>query len=124
MHFLDDSPESADTLASVRVAVADEEQERNEGLMNVSKLPEDRGMYFVFPQQEPLSFWMANTPLALDIIFVNESREIVRIHHSTTPYSQDSFPSGDPARYVVEVNGGFCVSQDIREGMWVVFEEG
>lgn len=116
MAFLD---AGGDTLTTVEVAVADEQEERNAGLMNVSELPEDRGMLFLFEEEQPLSFWMANTPLSLDIIYVNESMEIVRIHHSATPYSEESFPSGEPARYVVEVNGGFCVTHDIREGMRV-----
>lgn len=119
MAFLDAGD---DTLTTVEVAVADEQQERNEGLMNVSELPENRGMLFLFEEQQSLSFWMANTPLSLDIIYVNESMEIVRIHHSVTPYSEESFPSGEPARYVVEVNGGFCVAHDIREGMRVAIE--
>lgn len=120
MNFL---TEEGDTLASIQAAVAESQQERNEGLMNVSDLPENRGMLFLFEEQQELSFWMANTPLSLDIIYVDEEGEIVRIHHNTTPYSEKSFPSGEPARYVVEVNGGFCVSHDIREGMRVEFAE-
>ena len=80
-------------------------------------------MFFVFEEQEPLNFWMANTPLSLDIIFVNESREIVRIHHSTQPFAERDFSSGAPARYVVETNGGFCISHDIQEGMQVNWQK-
>ncbi len=110
-----------DSLTAVEVAVADDQQERNEGLMDVNSLPRDKGMLFIFERQQPLSFWMANTPLSLDIIFVNEAKEIVRIHQRTQPFSQKSVASGEPARYVVEVNGGFCVTHDIQEGMSVAF---
>lgn len=112
---------TGDSLASVGVAVADEENERNMGLMDVNNLPADKGMLFIFPDEQIRSFWMANTPLPLDIIFVNAEFEIVRIHRSTQPFSEKSFPSGDPAQYVVEVNAGFCVSHDIQEGMRIAF---
>lgn len=114
--FLSDD---GDTLSTVEVAIADEESERNQGLMDVRDLPKDKGMLFIFEESEPRSFWMANTPLALDIIFVNEDYEIVRIHHSTKPFSEKNFESGKPAKYVIETNGGFCVSHDIQEGMKV-----
>lgn len=110
-----------DSVTSVEVAVADNQQERNEGLMDVNNLPRDKGMLFIFENQQPLSFWMANTPLSLDIIFINEAMEIVRIHQRTQPFSQKSVTSGEPARYVVEVNGGFCLTHDIQQGMKVTF---
>lgn len=113
---------SGDTLATIKVAVAGTEAERNEGLMDVHKMPENRGMLFVFDHEQALSFWMVNTPLPLDIIFVNKQHEIVRIHHSTKPFSKKSLSSGNPALYAVETNGGFCVSHDIHQGMKVEFK--
>ncbi|MDZ7681166.1 MAG: DUF192 domain-containing protein [Fodinibius sp.] len=112
---------AGDTLSSVEVAVADEDSERNQGLMDVRDLPQSKGMLFIFEQNQPRSFWMANTPLPLDIIFVNEDKEIVRIHHSTQPFSEDNFESGKPAKYVIETNAGYCISHDIQEGMRVHF---
>lgn len=90
-------------------------------MMDVRDLPKSKGMLFIFEENQPRSFWMANTPLPLDIIFVNENKEIVRIHHSTQPFSEQNFESGDPAKYVIETNAGFCVSHDIQEGMKVSF---
>lgn len=78
-------------------------------------------MLFIFQKEEPRSFWMANTPLSLDIMFVNADKEIVRIHHSTPPFSHENFKSGVPAQYAIETNGGFAVAHDIREGMKVMF---
>lgn len=102
--------------------MADEAKERNEGLMDVNSLPEDKGMLFIFEKQRELSFWMANTPLSLDIIFVNKDMQIVRIHHSTSPFTEKNFKSDKPALYAVETNAGFCIAHDIQEGMSVNFQ--
>lgn len=110
-----------DTLATIQVAIADEPSERNEGLMDVHNLGSNQGMLFIFEEQQPLSFWMANTPLPLDIFFVNEDREIVRIHHNTQPFTEENFPSDAPALYAVETNAGFAVAHDIQEGMKIAF---
>lgn len=110
-----------DTLSSIKAAVADNDSKRNEGLMDVQDMPEANGMLFVFPDTKPRSFWMANTPLALDIIYVNADSSIVRIHHNAQPFSNKSLPSGEPAKYVIETNGGYTISHDIQEGMRVHF---
>lgn len=110
-------------ITTIEVAVADDANERNMGLMDVNNLPKDKGMLFIFEEQQPLSFWMANTPLSLDIFFVNESREIVRIHQNTQPFSDKNLSSEKPARYVIETNSGFSLSHDIQEGMKVAFRD-
>lgn len=108
-----------DTVSTIKAAVADDNRSRSEGLMNVVDLPENGGMLFIFDNEQPRSFWMANTPLPLDIIFANSDRMIVRIHRNTQPYSQESIQSEQPARYVVEVNAGYTLEHDIREGMLI-----
>ncbi len=110
-----------DTLTTIDVAIADNDKERNQGLMDVRNMPSDKGMLFIFDENQPRSFWMANTPLSLDIMFVNESFEIVRIHQNAQPFSEKSFESEEPAKYVIETNGGFSVSHDIQEGTKVSF---
>jgi len=112
---------NGDTLSTIEVAVADEQSERNQGLMDVRDLPKSKGMLFIFEENQPRSFWMANTPLPLDIIFVNADYKIVRIHHNAKPFSEKNFESEQPAKYVVETNGGFCISHDIQKGMTVRF---
>lgn len=109
-------------ITSIEAAVADNDASRSEGLMDVRDLPEDRGMLFIFEDEQPRSFWMANTPLSLDIIYVNENFEIVRIHRDTPAYSNDNFESGNPAMYVVEVNAGFTLQHDITEQMRIQIE--
>ena len=105
-----------EVINEIRTAVADDDRSRSEGLMNVNDLPDDAGMLFIFEGERPRSFYMANTPLSLDIIFVNSNYEIVRIHQNTTPYSAKTIPSEAPAKYVVEVNAGYTLRHDINEG--------
>lgn len=108
--------ESGDTISTIEAAVADDQSSRTEGLMNVNSLPEDAGMLFIFEENQPRSFWMASTPLSLDLLFVNEEFEIVRIHRNAAPFSQESIQSEQPAKYVVEVNAGYTLRNDINEG--------
>lgn len=108
-----------DTVSTIEVAIADDDRERSQGLMDVRSLPTSKGMLFIFEGEEPRSFWMANTPLPLDIIFVNADGEIVRIHHNAKPFSQENYVSGKPAKYVIEVNAGYTILHDIQEGMKV-----
>lgn len=108
---------SGDTVSTINAAVADDDNSRSEGLMDVHELPEQGGMLFIFEDEAQRSFWMANTPLPLDIIFVNSNFEIVRIHRNTPPYSHENIISEAPAMYVVEVNAGYTLQHDITEGM-------
>ncbi len=111
------------TVTRVRVALAQTEQERSAGLMDVRQMPFDTGMYFIFDEEAPRSFWMANTPLSLDILFVNREHRIVRIHTRTVPFSERQIRSELPAMYTLEVNAGFVSEYDIREGMYVRLSE-
>lgn len=113
----------ADTtvIASIDIAVADDEMSRAQGLMDVRELKSDGGMLFVFDYNDRLNFWMANTPLPLDLIFVNSSLQIVHIHHNATPFSQHGIDSIYPAMYVVEVNAGYAMRYDLQPGQFISF---
>jgi uncharacterized membrane protein (UPF0127 family) len=76
-------------------------------------------MLFIFPTEEPESFYMKNTIIPLDIIFINSKRELVKIYKYTTPYSEQDLPSIKPIRFVVEVNAGFCDTYNIKEGDFI-----
>ncbi len=84
--------------------------------MDRRHLDEDVGMLFVYDQERLRSFWMKNTYISLDMIFVDGSGEIVRIHEKTKPLSKQSYPSYVPALYVVEVNAGFCSAHGLKVG--------
>ncbi|MDG5766634.1 DUF192 domain-containing protein [Balneolales bacterium ANBcel1] len=104
-------------VVTVQVALAQTDLERSTGLMDVHELPFDSGMLFLFDDERPRSFWMVNTPISLDILFLDSNRKIVRIRTNTTPFSERQITSELPARYVLEVNAGFTREHDIREGM-------
>jgi uncharacterized membrane protein (UPF0127 family) len=118
IRFLDEKGEIKSTIMA---AVVDTDEERNQGLMDVWQMPENNGMLFVFDYEAPLSFWMANTPLSLDILFLNKDLEIVTIHTNTPPLSERQFESRSNAKYAIEVNAGYCLKYDIREGLKVDF---
>jgi uncharacterized membrane protein (UPF0127 family) len=105
----------------VSVEIANTEEKRQLGLMYRTGLPETHGMLFLFPREGPLSFWMKNTPRSLDIIYINSAHLIISIARNTVPFSEENIPSGKPAQFVLEVNGGFCQRHGINEGDRVEF---
>ena len=113
--------EAGEEITSLEISIADLPDERNQGLMDVRTMPQNVGMLFIFDGDAPRSFWMANTPLPLDIMYVNSDSVIVRIYQNTTPFSETSLPSDAPAKFVVETNGGYALTHGITEGMKIRF---
>lgn len=103
----------------VELALTREQQQQ--GLMFRESLPPNGGMLFVFPQAREASFWMKNTPLSLDIIFIREDGVIANIAESTEPFSERSIPSAGIVRGVLEVNAGTTAQLSIKAGDRVVF---
>ncbi len=103
------------------IEVADNEQDRMRGLMDRFSLPDQAGMLFIFENDEPRSFWMKNTYISLDIVFINSNKEIISIQKYTQPRTTSAIPSNKPAMYVLEVNAGYCDKYDIEPGDKVEF---
>jgi uncharacterized protein len=99
---------------SVEVVV--EEEERQKGLMFRKELPEGKGMLFDFKVDAPVSFWMKNTYVSLDMIFIRSDGRIVSIAENTEPLSERLVPSGGPVRGVLEVVAGTARKLGIRPG--------
>lgn len=97
---------SATGAHSFTVEIADDAAERTRGLMFRREMADDAGMLFLFDEAAPRSFWMSNTYISLDIIYIGEDGRIVNIAERTTPFSERSIPSLGPAIAVLEVNGG------------------
>jgi hypothetical protein len=115
-------PSTSATIKMINIEIADNDAERTQGLMWRRYMPEDDGMLFIFSTQEPLTFWMKNTYIPLDIIFADRNGKIVSIYQDATPLSEAPIPSGAPAKYAVEVNGGFCATYGINSGDKIVYE--
>jgi uncharacterized protein len=98
----------------VRLATNDAERER--GLMFVKSLPEGQGMLFDFKRDQPVSFWMHNTYIALDMFFIAGDGRIMHIAENAKPMSDDLIPSQYPVRAVLEVIGGTAEKLGIKTG--------
>ena len=96
--------------------IADDEAERNQGLMFREPLPDDRGMLFHFQTPEHASFWMHNTPSSLDIIFIGVDGRILNIADHTTPYSDAPVPAAGLTRGVLEIRAGRAAELGLRPG--------
>ena len=98
------------------VELADTDAEREKGLMFRKELPEGSGMLFDFHEEQPVGFWMQNTYIPLDMIFIRGDGRILRIAENTEPLSTKIIPSGGPVRAVLEVIGGTARKMGIAPG--------
>jgi uncharacterized membrane protein (UPF0127 family) len=104
------------------VEVADTPARREMGLQYRRDLAQNHGMIFLFPEEEQLSFWMKNTPISLDMIFINANRRIVGIVENTTPFSLESRSVNARSQYVLEINGGLARRYGVTAGDSVRFQ--
>ncbi len=106
----------------VDVEVAATPEARTRGLMWREELPAGQGMLFIFPEEEVQSFWMRNTLIPLDMLFINSAGKIVGIVENAQPRTLTSRSVGLPGRYVLEVPGGWCQKVGITRGGTVEFQ--
>jgi len=99
---------------TIEWAVTPDERER--GLMYRKTMPRDHGMLFDFQTEQSVAFWMRNTYLPLDMLFIDAAGTVKRIERKATPLSDRVIPSGAPIRYVFEINGGRADALGISEG--------
>ena len=99
-----------------KVEIADDDRERQLGLMFRRSMADDEGMLFDFFQEEQVSFWMRNTYIPLDMLFIKADGTIASIAERATPLSERSIPSKGPVRYVLEINGGLSAKLGIKPG--------
>jgi len=102
------------------VELATNDAERERGLMFRKELPDGRGMLFDFQHERPVAFWMHNTYIPLDMIFIRADGRILSIAENTKPQSDDLVPSGGPVRAVLEVIGGTARKLGIAPGDRVI----
>lgn len=98
------------------VEIAGSVMEQAKGLMFRTELADTAGMIFPFPEPRPASFWMKNTVIPLDIVFVRPNGTIESIAENTVPYSTESVASGESVGAVLELRGGLTAELDIEAG--------
>ncbi|MES2035544.1 MAG: DUF192 domain-containing protein [Pseudomonadota bacterium] len=99
-----------------QVEIADDEAERERGLMYRTALAPDRGMLFAFEGPAPRAFWMKNTYIPLDIIYIGADGRIVSIVANAEPFNETPLPSGAPALGVLEIYGGRAAQLGLKAG--------
>ncbi|WP_300055556.1 DUF192 domain-containing protein [uncultured Roseobacter sp.] len=106
--------------ARFAVEIADDDAERAQGLMHREHLPSSAGMLFVYDRPQRLSFWMRNTLIPLDLIFIDQTGTVKTVHHSAQPLDETPIPGGpDPLTHVLEINGGLAKAMGIAPGTLV-----
>lgn len=101
---------------SFAIEIADDDAERARGLMFRENLAPDAGMLFDFSEERPVAFWMQNTLIPLDMLFIRADGSIARIHAEAVPMDRTSIPSGEPVRFVLEIPGGRAAELGIAAG--------
>lgn len=112
--------------ATIQAELADTPQKRAMGLMYRESLPENHGMLFIFGEAQPWTFWMKNTRMPLDIIWLNEHKTIVHIEANApictrTDNGCPQYQSNEPAMYVLELAGGRAQALKLKKGMKLQF---
>jgi len=91
------------------IEIAEDDASRSQGLMHRTEMANDHGMLFIFQDDAPRAFWMKNTKIPLDILYFDAGRRLLSVQHDVPPCRADPcplYPSGAPARYVLELNAG------------------
>lgn len=100
--------------------IADTTKKITTGLMHVKSLPDNEGMIFIFNKSQKVSFWMKNTHIYLDMLFVDENNQIIFIHKNAIPLDEKNIISCPmPVKYVIEINGRLCDKLNIKVGDYI-----
>jgi len=110
------SSETGEAIRTIGIEKAGDDMERQFGLMFRKSMPDTQGMLFIFDKAGQQSFWMRNTYISLDIMFVDAESRILNIHQNTKPLSDNPLPSTGDAQFVVEVPGGFSEKYGVKPG--------
>lgn len=107
--------------ADFEIEIAETEYETQTGLMYRKSMKENRGMLFIQPTESLQYFYMKNTEIALDIIYINSGMKIVSFQKNAQPFNEDTLPSNVPAKYVFEVNAGLSDKLGLQVGDSISF---
>lgn len=111
---------AGDTVAAFALELAETTAETTQGMMFRRSAPEGTGMLFIMPEERYQSFWMRNTYVPLDIIYLSEAGTVVSIQANAQPMNETPLPSEGPAKYVLEIAGGSSANLGITPGTnWI-----
>ncbi|HPF11342.1 MAG TPA: DUF192 domain-containing protein [Flavobacteriaceae bacterium] len=110
-------------LANLDIEIADTDYETQTGLMYRKNMQSNRGMLFIFPEEDMRYFYMKNTEFPLDIIYLDASMKVVSIQKNAKPYDQTSLPSEGLAKYTLEVNAGLTDQWGLQAGDFMSFKK-
>ncbi len=108
-------------IREIQIEIADNDFEQQTGLMYRKKMDNDKGMLFVFDKSEIKSFYMKNTYISLDIIYIDAENTIINIVKNAEPLNETSLYSDAPAKYVLEINAGLSEKWDVKKGDKISF---
>ena len=108
-------------IATLAIEFARSDYETQTGLMYRKSMTNEQAMLFLFEDEQPRSFYMKNTLIPLDIIYLNKDKAIVSIQKNAKPLNEASLPSKKPAKYVLEVNAGLSDVWNLSEGDYIDF---
>lgn len=118
LQFINDNDS---VIFGIDMELATCEEEHARGLMYRKQMDENKGMLFIFQNEGIRSFWMRNTIIPLDIIYINADKKVVSIAKNAKVLDETSLPSEAPAMYVVEINAGLCDKYGIVKGTEISF---
>lgn len=114
---------SDSTKIDLDIEIADNEYEIQTGLMYRTSMNPNQGMLFIFDDSKERFFYMKNTKIPLDLIFINEDKKIVSFQKNAKPFDESSLPSNLPSKYVLEINAGLVDSWNLNVGDSISFSK-
>lgn len=114
--------DSDSVLTKFNIEIADSDYETQTGLMYRDALNTDQGMFFIFPDEAMHSFYMKNTKIALDIIFVTKDLRIASLKENAKPLDESGLSSEVPVKYVLEINAGLAEKWSLEIGDRIDFQ--
>ena len=110
-------------IQKLNIEIADDEYQTETGLMYRKSMDDNQGMLFIFPDSQYRYFYMRNTEIPLDIIYIDQDQTIVSIQKNAKPFDERSLPSEGPAKYVLEINGGLSTAWGLEKGDKILFSK-
>jgi uncharacterized membrane protein (UPF0127 family) len=110
-------------IKQLNIEIADDDYQTQTGMMYRKNMEDTQGMLFVFLDSEYRYFYMRNTEIPLDIIYIDENKTIVNIQKNAKPFDETSLPSEGPAKYVLEINAGLSTEWNLEKGDKIQFSK-